>query len=99
MKRSLLFMLCFLVAVASFAQNKVVTGRVISSDEGTALPGVNIVEKGTQNGTISDGNGNFSLNVGDGATLVFSFVGYTTQEIPAQGRTTFDLALVPDVTT
>jgi hypothetical protein len=47
MKRTLLYTLCWLAAVTSFAQTKVVTGKVISSDEGTGLPGVNIVEKGT----------------------------------------------------
>jgi TonB-linked SusC/RagA family outer membrane protein len=92
-------MLCFLAAVTGFAQNKIITGKVISSDEGSGLPGVNVVEKGTQNGTITDGNGAFSINVSDAATLIFSFVGYASQEVAVQGRTTVDISLEPDVTT
>jgi iron complex outermembrane receptor protein len=99
MKRRLLYLLCLLVTVTGLAQTKVVTGKVTSTDEGTGLPGVNIVEKGTQNGTITDGNGNFSINVGESATLVFSFVGYTTQEVPVQSQTSVNISLNPDVTT
>src|SRR5687767_12920068 len=99
MKRSLLYMLCFLVSFSGLAQNKVVTGRVTSSDEGSSLPGVNIVEKGTQNGTITDASGNFSISVSESATLVFSFVGYSSQEIAVSGRTSVDISLNPDVTT
>src|SRR5690349_9847682 len=99
MKRRLLYMLCLLASLTGFAQERVITGRVTSSDEGTGLPGVNIFQKGTQNGTITDGDGRFSINVGDGATVVFSFVGYTSQEIQVQGQTTLNISLEPDVTT
>ena len=47
--------------------------------------GVNVVEKGTTNGVITDFNGQFTLNVAQGKTLVFSYVGYTTQEITVKG--------------
>jgi TonB-linked SusC/RagA family outer membrane protein len=92
-------MLCFLVAVTGIAQERVITGTVTSSDEGTGLPGVNVVEKGTQNGTITDQNGSFKINVNDGATLVLSFVGYASQEIAVQGQTSLNVSLEPDVTT
>jgi TonB-dependent starch-binding outer membrane protein SusC len=61
---------------ASFAQQRTVTGRVTSSEDGSAIPGVNVLEKGTTNGTATDANGNYSIQVNSGATLVFTFVGY-----------------------
>lgn len=92
-------MLCFLAVMTGFAQSKVVTGRVTSSDEGTGLPGVNIVEKGTQNGTITDVSGSFSITVNDNAILIFSFVGYASQEINVADRSSIAVTLAPDVTT
>jgi TonB-linked SusC/RagA family outer membrane protein len=74
-----------------------VTGRVID-DNGTGFPGVNIVVKGTAIGTTSDTNGNYSLEVPDAnSILVFSFVGYTSQEIAVAGRTVIDVAMIPDI--
>ena len=59
-----------------------VSGTVSDAD-GEALIGVNIVEKGTTNGTVTDLDGNYSIKVADGATLVFTYVGYDPQEIAA----------------
>ncbi|MGB3781067.1 MAG: TonB-dependent receptor [Tunicatimonas sp.] len=81
-------------------QNEVeetVTGRVIDSSTGEGLPGVNVVEKGTSNGTITDVSGLYNLVVGDGATLVFSSVGYLTQEVAVSNRAVVDLTLTEDV--
>lgn len=64
-----------------FAQ-KDITG-VVKDNTGAALPGVNIIEKGTRNGTSSDINGAYKISVEDGATLVFSYVGYSNVEKPA----------------
>ncbi len=64
-------------ATLANAQSKTVTGTVTSADDGTPVPGVNILEKGTSNGTVSDADGKYSINVGDNSTLVFSFVGYS----------------------
>ncbi|MDO4497104.1 MAG: TonB-dependent receptor [Bacteroidales bacterium] len=66
----------------AFAQK--VSGNVVDNF-GDPLAGVNIVEKGTTNGTLTDLDGNFSLDVNKGKTLVFSFVGYTTQEVVVNG--------------
>jgi iron complex outermembrane receptor protein len=100
MKRRLLFMLCLLmIAVAAEAQKRTITGKIISSDDRSPIPGVNIVEKGTQNGTISDSDGGFTLSVSDNAVVIFSFVGYNTQEVSVQGQSVLDVGLVPDVTT
>ncbi len=84
-------------ALSGFAQQKTVSGKVTSSDDGAALPGVNILEKGTNNGSVSDANGEFKINVGEGATLTFSFIGYKSQEISIGSQTTLTVLLQTDV--
>lgn len=74
-----------------------VSGRVIDSN-GEELPGVNILEEGSTNGTITDMNGSYRLNVADGATLVVSFIGYSTQKIVVAGRRVINITLEEDVT-
>jgi len=79
-------------------QQQVVTGIITDSETGEAMPGVNIQVKGSAIGAISDASGRFSLSVPDReATLVFSFVGYVSQEIPLNGRTTLDVVLVTEL--
>ncbi|MCE2996026.1 MAG: SusC/RagA family TonB-linked outer membrane protein [Cyclobacteriaceae bacterium] len=80
-----------------FAQ-QVVSGKVTSSDDGSPLPGVNILEKGTTNGTVTDGDGSFKISVGANAVLDFSFIGYITQEITVGNQTTINVVLQADVT-
>ena len=76
-----LFVLCaFLFSTNLMFSQNIVSGSV-SDAEGNPLPGVSIVEKGTSNGTVSDFDGNFQLNAGDSATLIFSYIGYLTQEL------------------
>ncbi|AMR31553.1 hypothetical protein A0256_08995 [Mucilaginibacter sp. PAMC 26640] len=68
------------------AQNKVITGKVTDAKDGSTLPGVSVVVKGSTTGTNTDANGQFKLSVPEtGATLVFSFIGYTSQELAATG--------------
>lgn len=74
--------------------NKVVNGKV-TDETGAALPGVSVKLKGTSFGTTSDINGAFSINVPDDATLVFSFLGYQTQEVAVGTRTSLTVTLVP----
>ncbi|WP_276374907.1 TonB-dependent receptor [Chryseolinea sp. H1M3-3] len=74
-----------------------VTGKVTSEDDGTALPGVSILEKGTTNGTVTDVNGEYAITAGDNATLIFSFVGFTTQEIPVGSKSSINVVLTTDV--
>src|SRR5688572_16877398 len=74
-----------------------ITGKV-KDENGADFPGVNVLVKGTSVGTSTDINGNYSLEVPDeNAVLVFSFIGYTTQEVTVGARTTIDLAMTPDV--
>ena len=78
-------------------QTRTITGKVTSMEDNEGLPGVNVVEKGTTNGTVTDVQGNYSLEVSDGATLVFSSVGYTTEEIEVGSRSTVDLVMAQDI--
>lgn len=75
-----------------------VKGTVYDSGNGETIPGVNILEKGTNNGAITDLDGKYTISVSENATLVFSFVGYMTQEVTVQGQNTIDVRLSPDVT-
>jgi TonB-dependent starch-binding outer membrane protein SusC len=83
--------------LVSFAQ-QTVSGKVTASDDGSGIPGVNILEKGTSNGTVSDADGNYRISVGANATLIFSFVGYATQEISVGTQSSINATLESDVT-
>ena len=74
----------------------VVSGRVVGPDN-EGVPGVNVIERGTTNGTITDISGRYSLQVQDGATLVFSAVGFLQQEVETGGRPVVDVTLREDV--
>lgn len=73
-----------------------VTGTV-QSLEGEPLPGVNVIIKGNKSGTVTDATGKFTLNAPEVATLVFSFIGYLTEEVPLEGRTMLTIQLKSDV--
>jgi TonB-dependent starch-binding outer membrane protein SusC len=79
----------------ALAQGAAIKGKV-SSETGEGLPGVTVLVKGTTNGTATDAGGNFTLNVAGGGTLVVSFIGYQTQELAINNRSTINVTLVPD---
>ncbi len=81
-----------LLSTVAFAQTMSINGKVVDN-LGDAIIGVNVIEKGTTNGTLTDANGNFNLKVNEGATLSFSFIGYATQEIVVGNQTTIDVVL------
>jgi len=87
-----------LVTTVALAQERAVSGKVTSGDDGSPIPGVNILEKGTSNGTVSDADGNYRITVGSSAVLVFSFVGYTSQEVTVGGQSSVNVTLQADVT-
>ncbi len=97
LQRALLlsFALVLVLAGPAAAQEQhTVEGTVTSAADGTVLPGVNVVVKGTTRGTTTDGSGQYDLQVpAPTDTLVFSFVGYQTREVPIQERTTIDVTL------
>jgi TonB-dependent starch-binding outer membrane protein SusC len=82
----------------AWAQDRTVTGKVTSQDDGSGLPGVNVTLKGTAVGTVTDANGNFSLSVPGTGSLVFSFIGYTSQEVQLGASSVIDIQLLVDVT-
>ncbi|ELR71415.1 TonB-dependent receptor [Fulvivirga imtechensis AK7] len=75
-----------------------VVGRVVSSEDGAPLPGVNVVIKGTSVGTVTDLDGNYRLPLTqDARTIIYSFIGLESQEVPISNRPVIDVALNPDV--
>ncbi|GAA4296684.1 SusC/RagA family TonB-linked outer membrane protein [Nibribacter koreensis] len=80
------------------AQDQKVSGRVLSAADGTPVIGASVVVKGTTNGTNTDVDGNYTLSIpSPNATLVISFIGYTTQEVAVNGRTSLNISLKADV--
>lgn len=101
MKKILLIMtvLSLFGASGAIAQDLTISGRVTSAEDGSPLPGVNVVLQGTQTGTVTDVDGNYRLSVpSGGGVLVFTFIGLSSQEVPIQNRTVIDVQMQPDVT-
>ena len=104
MKRGIITCLgSFLVAII-FSSNLIaqstitVSGKVTDASDNMGLPGVSIQEKGTTKGGITDFDGNYSLAVQEGATLIFSYIGYVAQEIEVGNQTTINVAMEVDAT-
>jgi len=94
--KQLMFLGIMLCGSVIFAQT--ITGTV--TGDGDALPGVNVIVKGTTQGVTTDFDGNYSIdNVSSDAVLVFSFIGFTTQEVPVGGRTVINVELQVDAQT
>src|SRR5689334_4463536 len=100
MRRQLLFLwLAIFIANVAIAQDRVISGKVTSSEDSSPLPGVNVVIRGTTAGTVTDSEGNYSLPVpASGTTLVFSFIGLQTKEVPIGNNSQIDIQLDSDVT-
>ncbi len=98
MKKFLLLCFSFAFVLSAWAQDRVVSGKVTAAEDGSDLPGVNVVLKGTTNGTVTDANGSYKLTVpAEGGSLLFSFIGLQTQEVAIGDRTVIDVALGLDV--
>ena len=96
MKQKLfLFCVCLMSVTLAYAQTITVTGTVTDGSN-APLPGVNVIEKGTSNGSASDFDGNFSVTVKEGATLMFSSLGYVSQEITVGNEETLNITLQED---
>ena len=96
MNKFLLFGLVFITFLFTVMAQKTVSGK-ITDDTGEPLPGVNVIVKGTTTGSQTDLDGNYRLSVDDGATLVFSYVGFEPQEAIVGSRTTIDIILTSAV--
>lgn len=79
-------------------QDAIIRGKVTSMEDNEPLPGVNVVVKGTATGTTTDIDGNYSVRIDDmNSTIIFSYIGYTTEEVNIAGRSIIDLAMAPDI--
>jgi TonB-dependent starch-binding outer membrane protein SusC len=84
--------------IVAYAQEQLVSGT-IKDETGVAMPGVNVILKGTTSGTSTDSNGAFSLQASSKDILVVSFIGYESQEVPVGNQTNFDIVIREDLTT
>jgi TonB-linked SusC/RagA family outer membrane protein len=85
--------------LTALAQERVISGKVTSKEDGASSPGVNVVVKGTTLGTVTDADGNYTLSVPSGArTLTFTFIGYKTVDVEIGSQTTVNVALETDIT-
>ncbi len=91
-------LLLFLVAGTSAAWSQAVTGKVTSSDDGSPLPGVNVLEKGTQNGSVTNSDGSYTILVGPNSVLVFSFVGFRSKEVLVSNQSVINVDMELDIT-
>jgi len=98
MKRILLLSLvAMFVFTASWAQ-RTVTGTVTGEEDGTPVPGVNVIVKGTSAGTVTDIDGKYQIGVpDDGGILVFSFIGLATEEVEIGNQSTIDMVMTADI--
>lgn len=95
--KHLCWILIFLTSAFTANAQLLVEGTV-TDETGSGLPGANILIQGTANGTTTDANGSYSLNVpAENTVLVFSFIGYESQEVAVGGRSRIDISLVPSV--
>jgi TonB-linked SusC/RagA family outer membrane protein len=99
-KKLLLSVLSMLLCLSwhARAQTQTVTGTVTSASDGSALPGVNVLVKGTTTGATTNTDGRYTISASGNSTLVFSFIGFAAQEVPVNNRSTIDVRLSEDVT-
>ncbi len=98
MRQTLLTIVLLLIVGVTYAQDQTVSGTVTAADDGSALPGVNVLVQGTTIGTITDVEGAYRLTVPeDATTLTFSFVGYEGQTVDIDGRSQINLQLDSDI--
>lgn len=99
MKKYLLVFLMVTGVFCSVWAQQVVTGKVLTFEDDSPLPGANVKVKGTDIGTITDVSGSFSLEIPEDAnTLVISYIGYVTEEIPINNQSEFNVVLIQDIT-
>lgn len=97
MKKNLTLLLMLLLFCSSIWAQKRVTGNVTDSQTSTAIPGVNVVVKGTSNGAVTDSNGNYTLDVPSNETiLIFSFIGFESHEVTVGSDSSIDVVLTTE---
>lgn len=100
MKKRLLMLSAVFSMLAATAFGQSVTGRITAAQDGSPLPGVSVLLKGTTSGTTTDADGRYTLVAGNtqDATIIFSFIGFTTQEVAVNNRTAVDVVMQEDLT-
>ncbi len=96
--RILLMFLAFLFPLYITAQVQEINGKVTDEKDATPLPGVTVIAKGTSLGTVTDFDGNYTISVQSGSTLVFSYIGYSSREVLVTDQTVIDVALSEETT-
>ncbi|MGN0051717.1 MAG: SusC/RagA family TonB-linked outer membrane protein [Prevotella sp.] len=96
MKSKLLFLLMLFLSLTAWGQNRQVRGTVVSATDGEPVIGASIVEKGTQNGTVSDLSGQFTITVKPNATISVSYLGFKTKDIAVKGQNDLKIELAED---
>ncbi|HMQ00608.1 MAG TPA: SusC/RagA family TonB-linked outer membrane protein, partial [Cyclobacteriaceae bacterium] len=100
MRKKLLIFLSslFCACIIAGAQERTISGRITAAEDGSTLPGVNVLLKGTGTGTVTDVNGTYRISIPQsGGTLVFSFIGLITQEVEVGSRSTVDVIMESDI--
>ncbi|HEY0739895.1 MAG TPA: SusC/RagA family TonB-linked outer membrane protein [Chryseosolibacter sp.] len=98
MSKKLLLVAVFVFAIVhAFAQERTITGKVTTADEGVPLPGVSVLIKGTTIGTVTNADGDYSISAPSSATLLFTFIGLKGQELPVGDRTQIDVRMEEDI--
>lgn len=97
MKKIYLILFISMFCGAAWGQTLTISGSVYDAEDKQPIPGVTVLEKGTTNGTITDVDGNFSLDVEQGSTIVFSFVGMETREVRATSEEPMTIEMVSEV--
>ena len=95
-KNAVLALPLMLLSVGAFAQQHEIKGSVLDEEQ-NPVPGANVVIKGTTTGTITAGNGEFTMNAADGDVLQVSYIGYNTEEVTVNGNGPYNVSLVPDM--
>src|SRR5260221_12578019 len=99
MKTKISLLVGIMIILTSFRlmPSRTIMGKVTSADDGSALPGVNVVSKGTTTGTVTDGQGNYLISAPDqGGVLIFSFIGLQTKEVKIGTKNRIDVSLELD---
>uniref|UniRef100_UPI003B3A0FD8 carboxypeptidase-like regulatory domain-containing protein n=1 Tax=Spirosoma sp. TaxID=1899569 RepID=UPI003B3A0FD8 len=85
-----------LLSVVGFAQDKTLKGRVTSRSDGSGLPGANVLIKGTDRGSTTNANGEFTISTPPNAVLIVSFIGFKSTEVPVGTKSFIELSLEED---
>ena len=96
MRITLTLVLTLLISSVSFAQNKTISGVVTDADTSQPLPGATVYEEGTTNGTTTDFDGNYTIDVEEGSVLVFTYVGYQAQNITIGQNSSINIELATE---